>query len=104
LPGSVITGHAIVGGSRSRYPTGDFFPATLADVWFVSLTAGKLSARQYQSVPERRDGREGRGGRLERDGKVFYTSTAAPSYPLLADTSFLTAAGTITNAVISGAR
>ena len=39
-----------------------------------------------------------------RNGTVFYTSKGAPSYPLIADTSFLTAAGTITNAVISGAR
>jgi hypothetical protein len=39
-----------------------------------------------------------------RNGIVFYTSKVAPAYPLIADTSILTAAGTITNAAISGAQ
>src|SRR5262245_532786 len=40
FPASVIAGNVIVGGSRTLYPVGNFFPATLADVGFVSLTAG----------------------------------------------------------------
>ena len=39
-----------------------------------------------------------------RNGSVFYTSRIAPVYPLVADVSILTPAGTVTNAVIAGAR
>jgi concanavalin A-like lectin/glucanase superfamily protein/Big-like domain-containing protein/purple acid phosphatase-like protein len=36
-----------------------------------------------------------------KNGTPFYTSTAAPSYPLLVDTAILDLNGTVTNAVIS---
>ena len=39
-----------------------------------------------------------------RNGNVLYTSKVAPVYPLVADVSILTPAGTVTNAVMSGAR
>ena len=36
-----------------------------------------------------------------KNGMLFYTSTTAPSYPLLVDTAILNLNGTVTNAVIS---
>jgi len=46
------------------------------------------------------------GGRVQysKNGVVFYTSAAVPTYPLLVDTSLWSLNATITNAVISGAR
>jgi RHS repeat-associated protein len=41
--------------------------------------------------------------KYKKNGTVVYTSTATPTYPLLVDTSFYTAASTVTNVVISGA-
>ena len=42
LPGAVFQANAIVGGTASSYPSGNFFPATLADVGFADLAGGKL--------------------------------------------------------------
>jgi hypothetical protein len=42
--------------------------------------------------------------KCSKNGTVFYTSTTAPSYPLLVDTSFWSGGSTITNAVISSAQ
>jgi hypothetical protein len=46
------------------------------------------------------------GGRVQysKNGVVFYTSAAVPTYPLLVDTSLFSLNATITNAVISGAQ
>jgi hypothetical protein len=38
-----------------------------------------------------------------KNGTVFYTSVAAPTYPLLVDSSLYTVGATFTNTVISGA-
>ncbi len=40
--------------------------------------------------------------KYRKNGVVVYTSTATPTYPLLVDTSFYTAASTANNVVISG--
>jgi hypothetical protein len=40
--------------------------------------------------------------KYSRNGAVFYTSTLAPSFPLMADASLLATGATITDAVISG--
>ncbi|HVQ39604.1 MAG TPA: PKD domain-containing protein, partial [Pyrinomonadaceae bacterium] len=40
--------------------------------------------------------------KYSKNGVVFYTSTVAPAYPLLVDTSLHTTGATITNAVLSG--
>jgi hypothetical protein len=46
------------------------------------------------------------GGRVQysKNGVVFYTSVALPTYPLLVDTSLWSLKATITNAVVSGAQ
>jgi hypothetical protein len=46
------------------------------------------------------------GGRVTylKNGTVLYTSSLAPTYPLLVDTAFLDLGATIANAVIAGAR
>lgn len=41
--------------------------------------------------------------KYRKNGVVVYTSSATPIYPLLVDTSFYTAASTVSNVVISGA-
>jgi YD repeat-containing protein len=43
---------------------------------------------------------EGGVVKYKRNGAVFYTSTIAPTYPLLVDTSFYTNGATLTNVVI----
>ena len=45
-------------------------------------------------------------GRVQysKNGVVFYTSAVLPTYPLLVDTTIWSLNGTITNAIISGAR
>jgi hypothetical protein len=45
---------------------------------------------------------EGGVVKYKKNGTVFYTSSVAPSYPLLVDTSLYTAGSTISNVVISG--
>jgi RHS repeat-associated protein len=40
---------------------------------------------------------------FKKNGDVFYTSTAAPNYPLMVDTSLYTNGATINNVVLSGA-
>jgi hypothetical protein len=46
------------------------------------------------------------GGNVEysKNGSVFYTSSAKPSYPMLVDTSLFDNDAKISNVVISGAR
>jgi len=46
---------------------------------------------------------EGGVVKYKKNGTVFYTSTVAPTYPLLVDTSLYTNGGTLTNVVISSA-
>ncbi len=41
--------------------------------------------------------------KYKKNGVVVYTSSATPTYPLLVDTSFYTAASSVSNVVISGA-
>jgi len=40
--------------------------------------------------------------KYKKNGTVFYTSTATPTYPLLVDTSLYTTGATINSAVLSG--
>ena len=46
------------------------------------------------------------GGRVEysKNGGVFYSSSAQPSYPMLVDTSLFDGNASINNVVVSGAR
>jgi hypothetical protein len=46
------------------------------------------------------------GGRIEysKNGSVFYTSSTAPAYPVLVDTSFFDGSASISNVLISGAK
>jgi hypothetical protein len=44
---------------------------------------------------------EGGAVKYYKNGVLFYTSTVAPVYPLLVDTSLLSAGATVTNAVIA---
>jgi hypothetical protein len=44
---------------------------------------------------------EGGVAKYSKNGAVFYTSTSAVSYPLVADTSFISVGGTIANAVMA---
>jgi hypothetical protein len=43
FPGSLITKNAIVGGAAGSYPSGNYFPATMAGVAFTGLTTGNYS-------------------------------------------------------------
>src|SRR5207302_858848 len=45
---------------------------------------------------------EGGVVKYKKNGVVFYTSAATPSYPLLVDTSLYSTGSTVTNAVING--
>ena len=45
---------------------------------------------------------EGGGVKYSKNGTIFYTSTVAPSYPLLVDTSLYSNGTTLTNAIIAG--
>ncbi len=58
--------------------------ATTGDRFRVSVTAGKVT--------------------YAKNGAVFYTSTSAPTYPLLVDTAFLTASGTLRDVVVAGSQ
>lgn len=82
----------------------------LTDIDFaISLTAGNAEVREngvYQADTPFATGDTLRvavvGGAVEysKNGVVFYTSSATPSYPLLADTSLLDLGSTITDAVL----
>jgi hypothetical protein len=49
-PASIFTGNVLIGGTASFYPSGNFFPGTVADVGFVDPTNGDYhltSGSQY---------------------------------------------------------
>ncbi len=58
FPGAVIEGNVIVGGEGPRYPRGNFFPGSLADVRFADQAGGdyRLAAgSRYRKVANGKD-------------------------------------------------
>ncbi len=58
LPGSVIAGNVLAGGSASRYPVGNFFPTVAVwDASFVELRGRRLPPAVVKPLQERRNRR-----------------------------------------------
>ena len=58
FPGALVAGNVIVGAPADRYPPGNFFPATLAEVGFAAPVSGDYSL--LPSSPYRGRGADGR--------------------------------------------
>jgi hypothetical protein len=58
FPGYVFRRNVLVGGSSSRYPTDNFFPATITDVGFLDLAGGNY--RLSSASPYRNRGTDSR--------------------------------------------
>ena len=69
LPGGIVTGNVLAGGTASRYPTGNFFPTVAA--WrdgFVDYAGGDYRLSGVEPLQERCDRRQ-RRGRRRRGGE-----------------------------------
>ncbi len=58
FPSCLVTRNAMVAGSSSQYPTGNFFPGTFNDVGFVSLSGGDY--RLSSTSPYKNGGTDGK--------------------------------------------
>jgi hypothetical protein len=58
FPGVVFAKNVLVGGAPANYPSGNFFPAALADVGFVDLASGNY--RLTSSSPYKAAGTDGK--------------------------------------------
>jgi hypothetical protein len=58
FPGALVRGNLIVGGRPDQYPSGNFFPASIDQVGFISPRGGNY--RLVVSSPYRRAGTDGR--------------------------------------------
>jgi hypothetical protein len=78
FPGALVRRNVIVGGRPDQYPSGNFFPASIAQVGFISPQGGNY--RLVASSPYRRAGTDGHepGADLDaiaRFGAVSETKT-----------------------------
>jgi hypothetical protein len=91
------------GDSDQNYPDIDFAVYLAAGGLYVfedGTNRGYFGS--YTTVDVFRVAVEGGAVKYKKNGSVFYTSTVAPSYPLLVDTSLYSNGSTLTNVVISG--
>ncbi|PYQ33894.1 MAG: hypothetical protein DMF57_07855 [Acidobacteria bacterium] len=65
FPRAMMTGNAIVGGDASRYPPGNFFPASLEEVKFADIADGNY--RLASSSHFRKKGTDGRDVGVDLD-------------------------------------
>jgi RHS repeat-associated protein len=90
------------GDSDQNYPDIDFAVYLAAGGLYVfedGTNRGYFGS--YTTVDVFRVAVEGGAVKYKKNGSVFYTSTVAPSYPLLVDTSLYSNGSTLTNVVIS---
>jgi hypothetical protein len=57
FPGAIFAGNVIVGGNSARYPSGNFFPATMAAVGFVNASGDYRLAPTSPYIKAGTDGR-----------------------------------------------
>jgi hypothetical protein len=51
-PDAVLSGNVFVAGNASQFPTGNYFPGTLAEAGLAGATAGNFQiTAQYPSTP-----------------------------------------------------
>ncbi|MFN7948939.1 MAG: hypothetical protein U0Z53_26535 [Blastocatellia bacterium] len=65
FPGSVFVGNVLAGGKSSLYPAGNYFPATLDDIGFVSRSTGNY--RLSSASPYRNGGTDGKDPGVDFD-------------------------------------
>src|SRR5262249_18538206 len=58
FPGSIVSKNVLIGGLSSLYPSGNFFPATTAEVGFVDYAGGNY--RLASNIPYKGEGTDGR--------------------------------------------
>jgi YD repeat-containing protein len=92
------------GDSHQNYTDIDFalylIPGGYIQVYEGGAYRGQFGT--YNAGDHVRVAVEGGLVKYSKNGVILYTSTVAPTYPLLIDTSLYSAGATITNAVISG--
>jgi YD repeat-containing protein len=90
------------GDTNQSYDDIDFCLYLNADgmVYINEGATGRGNFGSYAPGDRFRVAVEGGVVKYKRNGAVFYTSTIAPTYPLLVDTSFYTNGATLTNVVI----
>jgi hypothetical protein len=92
------------GNTDQNYTDVDFaiYAATSGVLYVYEKGLSKGAFGSYATGDVLRVAVEGGVVRYRRNGTLLYTSTATPTYPLLADTALFTTGATLNNAVLGG--